>query len=114
MALFPQDDADADLLLRHADRRGAEAAARRVLDATVQAYTLEGMQFTLTGSIGMAMYPDDGASFDSLLRNAESAVLAAKQAGRGLQEQRRRGAVLCAQCRRAHGHIARVRRAQQV
>ena len=70
------------LLLRHADRRGAEAAARRVLDATVQAYTLEGMQFTLTGSIGMALYPDDGASFDSLLRNAESAVLAAKQAGR--------------------------------
>jgi EAL domain-containing protein (putative c-di-GMP-specific phosphodiesterase class I) len=49
----------------------------------VQAYTLEGMQFTLTGSIGVALYPDDGASFDALLRNAESAMLAAKQAGRG-------------------------------
>jgi diguanylate cyclase (GGDEF)-like protein len=70
------------LLVHDAPRRGAEAAARRLLETVQTAYTLEGMQFTLTGSIGVALHPEDGTDPDLLVRSAETAMQAAKQAGR--------------------------------
>ncbi|MDH4390521.1 MAG: EAL domain-containing protein [Aquabacterium sp.] len=71
------------LLVHEADSRGAEAAARRVLDAVSHPCSVDGLQFTLTCSVGVAMFPVDGGDAEMLLRHAESAMLRAKQGGRG-------------------------------
>jgi diguanylate cyclase (GGDEF)-like protein len=70
------------LLVQHADHRGAEAAALRVLEATGRAYTLEGTQFTLTCSVGIALLPSDASDAGTLLRHAETAMQQAKLGGR--------------------------------
>ena len=70
------------LLVHQADLRGAEGAAARVLEATGRAHTLEGTQFTLTCSVGIALYPADGTEGGTLLRHAETAMQRAKQGGR--------------------------------
>jgi len=70
------------LLVHQADHRGAEIAAARVLEATGRAYTIEGTQFTLTCSVGIALYPTDGGDSGSLIRHAETAMQRAKAGGR--------------------------------
>jgi diguanylate cyclase (GGDEF)-like protein len=71
------------LLVHEADSRGAEAAARRVLDAVSHPCSVDGLQFTLTCSVGVAQYPADGSDAEMLMRHAESAMQRAKQGGRG-------------------------------
>jgi diguanylate cyclase (GGDEF)-like protein len=70
------------MLVHGADQRGAEAAAARVLGAIGRAYALEGNQFTLTCSIGIALFPSDGADGNELMRHGETAMHRAKQGGR--------------------------------
>jgi EAL domain-containing protein (putative c-di-GMP-specific phosphodiesterase class I) len=60
----------------------AEAAARRVLAAISHPCTMDGLQFTLTCSVGVALYPSDGGSAEQLIRNAETAMQRAKLGGR--------------------------------
>ena len=71
------------LLVHEADARGAEAAARRVLEVVSYPCAVDGLQFTLTCSIGVALFPDDAVDGDMLVRHAESAMHRAKQGGRG-------------------------------
>jgi diguanylate cyclase (GGDEF)-like protein/PAS domain S-box-containing protein len=68
-------------LLRHADAPAAEAAAHRVLGAMGEAWQFEGVAFTLTCSVGIALAPGHGRCADELLRHAESAMRGAKAAG---------------------------------
>jgi diguanylate cyclase (GGDEF)-like protein len=71
------------LLVEGAETETAASSARRVLDAVAAPYNLDGAQFTLTCSIGGALCPGNGHGADELLRHAEAAVLAVKNAGRG-------------------------------
>ncbi len=70
------------VLLSPADGIAAEASARRLLNVVAQPCNLDGAQFTLTCSIGMALFPSHGSSIDDLVRHAESAMRGVKQAGR--------------------------------
>ncbi|MFO1218202.1 MAG: EAL domain-containing protein [Burkholderiaceae bacterium] len=70
------------MLVQGADHRGAETAALRVLEATGRAYTLEGTQFTLTCSVGIALLPSDATDAGTLMRHAETAMKEAKLGGR--------------------------------
>lgn len=70
------------VLVHHAGAEAAEHAARRVLRATEAPYEIEGAQFTLTCSIGVALFPDAADSAHDLLRRAETAMQAAKAGGR--------------------------------
>ncbi|MBL8350576.1 MAG: EAL domain-containing protein [Burkholderiaceae bacterium] len=70
------------LLVHETDARGAEIAARRVLAAVSQPCAVDGLQFTLTCSVGMALFPADAGDADTLVRHAESAMQRAKQGGR--------------------------------
>ncbi|ABM95465.1 EAL domain-containing protein [Methylibium petroleiphilum] len=70
------------MLLNQTDARGAEAIARRVLEVLGQPFTLEGMSFSVTASIGIAMYPNDGESMDDLIKNADAAMYRVKERGR--------------------------------
>jgi diguanylate cyclase (GGDEF)-like protein/PAS domain S-box-containing protein len=70
------------LLLRQAGADGAEAIARRVSDELQHPFTQGGMSFTVTASIGISLYPNDGGSADELVRRADAAMHSAKSAGR--------------------------------
>ncbi|MDD1014113.1 putative bifunctional diguanylate cyclase/phosphodiesterase [Pseudomonas rubra] len=56
--------------------------AERVIERMSICQQVEGMDVTLGVSIGIATYPDCGANLDGLLRAADAAMYAAKQAGR--------------------------------
>jgi diguanylate cyclase (GGDEF)-like protein/PAS domain S-box-containing protein len=70
------------LLLHHADARGAEITARRILESLSQPYSIDEMSFSLTASIGIALYPADGQTMDDLIKNADSAMYHVKERGR--------------------------------
>lgn len=56
--------------------------ANRLMQAITQPYRLESHEFTITASIGIALYPGDGEDIDTLVRNADTAMYHAKQHGR--------------------------------
>ncbi len=73
---------DEFVMLGHqADAAGAEATARRVIDAMARPFMLDGLSFTVTCSIGIALYPNDGASMDELVRHADKAMYGVKEGG---------------------------------
>ena len=56
----------------------AAKVARRILEALSQPFNLNGNEIVMSASIGIAVYPLDGADADSLLRNADAAMHYAK------------------------------------
>ncbi|NEV64368.1 sensor domain-containing protein [Thiorhodococcus minor] len=71
------------LLLHGADGSGAEKTARRLLAAMGQPLEIDGMKFSLSVSVGIALYPEDGETLDDLIKNADTAMYHAKECGRG-------------------------------
>ncbi len=65
--------------------RGEDAAkiARRIMEALNEPFKLEEQEVFVTGSIGISLFPHDGKDADTLLKNADSAMYHAKDAGRG-------------------------------
>ncbi len=70
------------LLLPDADQEGALQVTDKILAAFRQPFSLVGHQLRVTVSIGIALYPHDGADFTNLLKNADAALYQAKQDGR--------------------------------
>ncbi len=69
------------------DERAAQArAAGRLLTALDAPFHLAGCEFSLSGSIGVAIWPDDGADPDALLDRADMAMYRAKEEGRNAVE----------------------------
>ncbi len=62
-------------------RRGEDAGlvARRVLDALAEPVMLAGHEVIVNGSIGIAVYPEDGQDTETLLKNADMAMYFAKR-----------------------------------
>ncbi len=56
--------------------------AQQVLEALSRPMTIQGHEFYPTGSIGISMFPKDGADAQALLKNADTAMYRAKDAGR--------------------------------
>lgn len=65
------------------DSAAAENVARRMLQEMLQPFSLDGMSFSIQCSIGVALYPQDGASLDDLIKHADSAMYRVKERGRG-------------------------------
>ena len=70
------------VLAHQADHGGAEMAVGRILDAMRRPFAQGGMSFTVTVSVGLALYPNDGASLVELVRWADAAMREVKQSGR--------------------------------
>ncbi len=70
------------LLLNQVDARGTEITAQRILDTLSRPFTLDDITFTVTCSIGIALYPGDGVTMDDLIKNADSAMYHVKERGR--------------------------------
>ena len=64
------------------DVSDGEAALRTIMHSVAAPYVLDTERVTVTASIGYTLYPQDAADADTLLRHADQAMYAAKQAGR--------------------------------
>lgn len=65
------------------DSSDAARVARKALDTLTQPFSVETHVLHLSGSIGISVFPEDGADVDSLMRSADAAMYSAKERGRG-------------------------------
>lgn len=70
------------LLPRLKSRTGAEVAARKILQALAAPIELGHQEITVSASLGLALYPADGADIETLLRHADTAMYSVKGSGR--------------------------------
>lgn len=63
-------------------REGAAKAANKILHALTQPFEVAGHQLEIAGSIGVAIYPQDGENENALMKNADMAMYEAKNSGR--------------------------------
>ncbi len=64
--------------------RGGDAAqvAQKIIDTLSDPIGLEGRDITVTPSIGISVFPEDGSDAETLIRNADAAMYHAKEMGR--------------------------------
>ena len=60
----------------------ASTLAQRALAILARPFTIESHALSITASIGISVYPDDGRDFGELLKNADAAANHAKETGR--------------------------------
>lgn len=65
------------------DAGGAALLAQKLLISIAYPYRIEPYELNVTGSIGIALYPGDGADMESLFKSADAAMYRAKKEGRG-------------------------------
>lgn len=65
------------------DRPVLGGLAADIINTLSQPYTIEGQQVVIGASVGIAISPDDGVTNEELIRNADLALYAAKDGGRG-------------------------------
>lgn len=59
-----------------------EIVAKKLLAETVRPYALPGAEAKVTASIGISIFPDDAVDAQALMKHADTAMYAAKQAGK--------------------------------
>lgn len=64
------------------DLAAVSAVANKVQARLAQPFNLKGMQIVTSISIGIALFPEDGDDFETLLKHADMAMYQAKAAGR--------------------------------
>lgn len=61
-----------------AERKDLYVLARYMLDTLSSSISIDELEFSVTGSIGISLYPEDGVTFEELLSNADIAMYEAK------------------------------------
>jgi diguanylate cyclase (GGDEF)-like protein len=72
------------LLMNPRGRKNIEHIADSVLRTIAQPVAVAGVELVIKPSIGIAIYPEHGASGDQLITNADAAMYRAKKATRGI------------------------------
>ncbi|MFY9317088.1 MAG: EAL domain-containing protein, partial [Burkholderiales bacterium] len=75
-------DEFAVVLAEIAHPEDAGAVAQKIIDTMMPPMDLEGHEVFLSASVGIAAFPADGGDAETLLKNADAAMLKAKEAGR--------------------------------
>jgi diguanylate cyclase (GGDEF)-like protein/PAS domain S-box-containing protein len=70
------------LLLPNCDSSGAAAVAEKLIAAAAERIDIDDLPLNGSASLGIAMYPDDGRDYDTLLKHADTAMYRAKERGR--------------------------------
>lgn len=74
-----------EFMLLLPDITAADDAARvaeKLLEALARPFSIDGRQLMVSASIGISLYPDDGADIDALMRSADVAMYHGKESGR--------------------------------
>ena len=71
------------LLVRLADPRDAARVAEKLIQAIEQPIDFEGQALRVSASIGIALFPQDARDAQTLMKQADTALYHAKEAGRG-------------------------------
>jgi diguanylate cyclase (GGDEF)-like protein/PAS domain S-box-containing protein len=64
------------------DMTPVETVAKKLLTEAERPYAIAGHEATVTASIGISVFPDDAVDGSSLMKHADTAMYAAKQAGK--------------------------------
>jgi len=75
-------DEFAAILMLPEGAQNAIAVVDKIRDTLRRPFDLKGHEVTVTASIGIAVYPDDGDDPDTLIQYADTAMYRAKEAGR--------------------------------
>lgn len=70
------------LLSELEDLQEASMIADRILEGLRRPWLVDGHEFHVTASMGLTIFPSDGADPETLLRNADTAMYRAKRAGK--------------------------------
>ena len=70
------------ILLRDTDAEGSVSVAEKILKSVEVVSEIEGVQISAHASIGISIYPDNGADADTLIKNADLAMYRVKDEGR--------------------------------
>ena len=71
------------LLLTDLDQpQNCARVAQKILGCLGASFSLDGHTFRISASMGISLYPGDGIDIDTLFKNADTAMYAAKQKGR--------------------------------
>ncbi|TFW27803.1 EAL domain-containing protein [Massilia arenosa] len=70
------------ILTGHGEERLTPEIVQRLMDSVAQPVMLGTKEFSVTASIGVAVYPTDGAPADALIEHADIAMYRAKKLGR--------------------------------
>jgi diguanylate cyclase (GGDEF)-like protein/PAS domain S-box-containing protein len=70
------------LLSEMARSEDAAITARRMLEVVAEAHLIDWHDLHVTASIGVSVFPDDGADAETLIKNADTAMYQAKENGR--------------------------------
>ncbi len=76
-------DEFAVLLPACAEMEAAKVTAGKLLGALEEPFVVEGQTLTISGSMGVVLYPDHGEDVQTLMRRADVAMYAAKRDGQG-------------------------------
>ncbi len=60
----------------------AAEVARRLLEVCITPFVVGGHELTITPSLGISVFPQDGRDLETLLKNADAAMYKAKEVGR--------------------------------
>jgi diguanylate cyclase (GGDEF)-like protein/PAS domain S-box-containing protein len=66
------------------DEEAIDSMAARILEEAAAPFSVDGFELSITLSIGVAVYPDDGRDFDLLNKQADMAMYFAKKSGRNM------------------------------
>ena len=70
------------ILLDHHDREGTEKVAKTILKSLSLPFYIDDLEFFMKASIGISLYPFDGTTIDTLIKNADTAMYQAKDQGK--------------------------------
>ena len=70
------------VILPNIDPDHTSMVAKKILDAFKLQFEIDNHELSISASIGIAMFPDDGNDFETLSKNADTAMYRAKEKGR--------------------------------
>lgn len=65
------------------EAKQAERYAEKLIDVFKEPFDIQGSELYISISIGISLYPQDGTDAEEILKNADMAMYAAKEAGKG-------------------------------